>query len=173
MIRIIRTCLKAGYFGAFHLFLFDRRQPIYTKDSAKTPRNLLALRSKILKRADLTSFVAVVQPPSRNTRQQYALRIVQTVKFKRRRTLWVLLRRKAPQRQSRLRFHFWSIKAQNAANALCIGEYFNDGWAEIRLFKTRSDYSFHLNLHIILIFNSLVKSKKDLQSNEKVCIISY
>jgi hypothetical protein len=85
--RLTRICLKAGDFGAFHLFLFDWRQPICIKDRAKIPRNLLALRSKILKRADLTSFVAVVQPPSRNMRQQYALRIAQTVKFKRRRTL--------------------------------------------------------------------------------------
>ena len=53
--RVIRTCLKAGDFGAFHLFLFDRRQPICIKDRAKIPRNLLALRSKILKRADFWS----------------------------------------------------------------------------------------------------------------------
>jgi hypothetical protein len=53
--RLIRTCLKAGYFGAFHLFLFDRRQPTCIKNRAKIPRNLLALRSKILKRADLRS----------------------------------------------------------------------------------------------------------------------
>ena len=53
--RIIRACLKAAYFGAFHLFLFDRRQPICIKDNAKIPRNLLALRSKILKRADFCS----------------------------------------------------------------------------------------------------------------------
>jgi hypothetical protein len=109
--RVIRTCLKAENFGAFHLFFFDRRQPICIKDRAKIPRNFLTLRSKISKRADLTSFVAVVQPPSRNMRQQYALRIAQTVKFKRRRTLRVLLRCKAPQRQSRLRFHFFSTKA--------------------------------------------------------------
>ena len=53
--RVIRTCLKAGIFGAFHLFFFDRRQPIGIKDRAKISRKSLALRSKILKRADLRS----------------------------------------------------------------------------------------------------------------------
>jgi hypothetical protein len=53
--RVIRTCLKAGKFGAFHLFFFDRRQPICIKDRAKIPRIFLDLRSKILKRADFCS----------------------------------------------------------------------------------------------------------------------
>ena len=60
--RIIRTCLKTGIFGAFHLFLFDRRQPICIKDRAKIPRKFLALRSKILKRADFCSIKAKTQP---------------------------------------------------------------------------------------------------------------
>ena len=85
--------LKAGIFGAFHLFLFDRRQPICIKDRAKISRNLHALRSEILKRADFCSF-----------------------------------------------------KAQNAANAVCICEYFYEGGAKIRLFKTGSDYSHHLKI---------------------------
>ncbi|MBQ9953429.1 MAG: hypothetical protein IJO92_03775 [Clostridia bacterium] len=58
MARVIRICLKAGHFGAFRLFSFDRRQPICIKDRAKIPRNLLALRSEILKRADLRSIKA-------------------------------------------------------------------------------------------------------------------
>ncbi len=55
-------CLKAGYFGAFHLFFLDRRQPICIKDRAKIPRNLLALRAKILKSADFFSIKEKTQP---------------------------------------------------------------------------------------------------------------
>ena len=56
--RLIRTCLKAGIFGAFHLFFFDRRQPICIKDRVKISRKFLDLRSKILKSADFYSIEA-------------------------------------------------------------------------------------------------------------------
>ena len=54
MTRAIRTCLKAVSFGAFCSFFFDMRQHIGRKEETKTPRNLHALRSKILERADFS-----------------------------------------------------------------------------------------------------------------------
>jgi hypothetical protein len=49
--RIIRTCLKAGIFGAFHLFLFDRRQPICIKDRAKNPPKIPCFEVEDLKKS--------------------------------------------------------------------------------------------------------------------------
>ena len=36
--RIIRTRLKAAYYGAFHTFFFDGRQPICRKEEQKSPQ---------------------------------------------------------------------------------------------------------------------------------------
>ncbi len=42
------------------------------------------------------------------------------------------------------RADFCSSNAQNTANTVCVREYFNEGGAEIRLFKTGADYSRYL-----------------------------
>ena len=38
VVRIIRTRLKAMYYGAFHPFFFDGRQPICRKEEQKSPQ---------------------------------------------------------------------------------------------------------------------------------------
>ena len=38
VVRIIRTRLKALYYGAFHPFFFDGRQPICRKEEQKSPQ---------------------------------------------------------------------------------------------------------------------------------------